>query len=369
MTLYKNQMEKFLDKNDQIPDKVNQRISETYDMLLADAKKQGKHGKHGYRKNSYAAAVAAIICCLAIPGVVYAAANSDFFQEMFGNTMRESVPSETREIDNGKGGKTPVTFPAHEYVSVDPEEAEELTGGSAMSEPVERQLGEHTLRIENLIYDKNSAFMSFTLEREGGVTMLVGDETTNEAKGAYFNDDDLWAFNLETTKGTPYARNIYIDTKKSTEDKFYCYAYMISFKSLQEDELPVLKIYQYPGPRSELPEDSELDEEITVPLTEKKAIPVQRIDIGENGYIEYSPVSISIDLGAHSLTEEEAANYHLEIKYKDGSSYVIYDAKSHTDNSSYSLGVENMNKTAFNRLVNTENIEEIILNDLVFPVG
>ena len=206
------QIQEILGREIEISDTVNERINDTYKMLHTASRNQPASARR--RKRSFFAAAAAAIACLIIPTAAYAAANSDFFDAMFGNTTKKSTPAVTKEIDNQKGGTTTVTFPSREYVSVDPEKARELVGGGAMDSPLEKQLGEHILRIENLIYDKNSAFMYFTLEREGGVTMLIGNEETNRSKGAYFNEDDLWMFNIETTEGTLYGSNIYIDTEK-----------------------------------------------------------------------------------------------------------------------------------------------------------
>ena len=58
---------------------------------------------------------------------------------------------------------------------------------------------------------------------------------------------------------------------------------------------------------------------------------------------------------------------HLEIKYKDGSSYVIHDDIENINNSGYVLGTDEGYKTAFNRLVDTNQIAEIIVNDVSFP--
>ncbi len=371
MTLSEKQIEEILGQDIQISDTVNKRINDTYKMLETAQKKQRGARLTGRRKRSYiAAAVAA--CCLIIPTAVYAAANSDFFDAMFGNTTKKSTQAVTKEFDNQKGGTTPVTLPSHEYVSVDPETAKELVGDGAMSEPVEKQLGDHTLRIENMVYDKNSAFIYFTLEREGGVTMLVGNEDTNESKGAYLADDALWIFTFETTEGTGYGEHIYVDTEKSTKDKFYCSAYLLSFEELKEGEYPALKIYKYPSPRAELPDDYEAEEE-TVSLTKGGAVPMKKIDMGDKGCFEYSPVSMAIDMSKGTgLSETEASDVdnlnHLEIKYKDGTSYVVFDTEDLVDNSSYTLGVGNLYKTTYNRLVDINEIKEFVVNDMTFPV-
>lgn len=372
MILSEKQMKEILGQDIQISDTVNKKINDTYKMLDTAQKNQSSSKLARQGKRLYIVAAAAVACCLIIPTAVYAAVNSDFFDTMFGNTTKKSTSAITKEFDNQKGGTSSITLPSHEYVSVDPETAKQLVGDGAMSEPVEKQLGEHTLRIENMVYDKNSAFIYFTLEREGGVTMLVGNEDTNESKGAYFADDTLWVFTFETTEGTMYGNYINIDTEKSTKDKLYCSAYLISFEELKEGELPVLKIYKYPYPRAELPDDYEVKEEI-VSLTEGGAVPMQTIDMGEKGRIEYSPLSMAIGMSKDTgLSEAEAADIynlkHLEIKYKDGTSYIIFDVESFVDNSSYALGTESLHKIAYNRLVDVNEIKEFVVNDKTLPV-
>ena len=71
-----------------------------------------------------------------------------------------------------------------------------------------------------------------------------------------------------------------------------------------------------------------------------------------------------------SLTEEEAQDPYylkkLEILYKDGSRYVISDQKENVENSGYTLGSETFYKVLFNRLVNINEIQEIIVNNVHF---
>lgn len=381
MTLSEKQLEEILERDIQISDVVNDRINDTYKMLETAQMNAPKHTGRKKKRHSYVAAAIAITACLIVPGAVYAAANSDFLEGMFGNATKKSTPAVTKDIDNGKGGTVSVTIPSHEYVSVDPEKAKDLVGEGSMSKPVEKKLGEHTLRIENFIYDSNSAFMYFTLERKGGVTMLQGNGDTNSAKGAFFSEDELYRFSVETTKNHFAAEKIYIDTEKSTEDKLYCYSYMIwadktgeSNAGLVEKEYPVLEIMEYPCPVAELKEedyDKIKTEKIT--LTEKEPLAVQKVDLKEKGYFEYSPVSISVDLsrgtGISKGEAEDPVNLtHLEIKYKDGSSYIISDAEKNIENSGYVCGVGTMYKTAYDRIVDINEIKEIILNDITIPV-
>ena len=76
------------------------------------------------------------------------------------------------------------------------------------------------------------------------------------------------------------------------------------------------------------------------------------------------------------LSEDEAQDpyymKHMEIKYKDGSSYVVSDSEELIENSGYVLGLTGgvgaWYKTVFNRLVDTDEIAEIIVNDVSFQV-
>lgn len=379
MRYSEKEMQEILSQDIQISDTVNSSIHDTYKMLKT-GQKQGK--KHPRRKFSYMAAAIAAACCLAIPGAVYAASNLDFFDGLLGNSTKKSTPAITKEVDNQKGGTTSVTFPSHEYVPVDEEKAQELIGKGELDAPIEKQLGEHTLRVENMVYDQNSALIYFTLERKGGVTMLVGDADTNAAKGAYFSGTTKHQFGFYTTDEEIFGgNNIYVDLEKSTPEKMYCSCYIIWSESLPDGVFPVLSIMEYPCPIMEMADASFEEWEAhsadtkceDIILTKQAPIPVQKLNLGENGRLEYSPISISVDLSRGlGLSEDEASDpcylWHLEIRYKDGSNYIVSDAEAHIENSSYVLGTGNWYKTTFNRLVDVDEIKEIVVNDVAFPV-
>lgn len=273
-----------------------------------------------------------------------------------------------------------------------------LPGGGAISEPIEKKLGDHTLRIENMVYDQNGAAIYFTLERPGGVTMLAGNEETNAGKGAYFTQDRTYGFSFNTTSDIFAGYNIYIDTQKSTSDKMYCTAYMLWSESLPEEGVvPQLCIQKYPYSIKErddkviafntgeagdemLEELEEFDKQTEteeIALTDQKPITVKSIDMGNGGCVAYSPISIGIDMSkGFGLTTDEAYDpvnlTHLEIKYKDGSSYVVSDSADNIENNGYVLGGVGDPQTwmefAFNRIVDVNEIQEIIVNDVTIPV-
>lgn len=399
MGFSEKEMKEILGQDIQISDTVNDRLKDTYKILKTQQKQKRKKPR---RRFSYAAAAIAVAGCLAIPGAAYAASNLDFFEAMFGNKTKKSTPVIETEQDTGKTNEdgTPkmahITLPSHEFVSVDPQKAQDLTGGGCMSEPVEKQLGDHTLCIENMVYDQNGAVIYFTLERPGGVTMLVGNDDTNVRKGAYFSQDRTYGFSFNTTDDIFAGYNIYVDTEKSTKDKMYCTAYMLWSESLpKEGVFPQLCIQKYPYSVKErddkviayntgeagdetLEELNEFERQTKteeIALTDQNPIPVKTIDMGKDGCVAYSPISIGVDLSAgFGLTKEEAYDpfnlTYLEIKYKDGSSYVVSDYANNIENSGYVLGgvSEVWYETAFNRIVDVNEIQEIIVNDVTFPV-
>lgn len=320
---------------------------------------------------------------------------NNFFDAMFGNSTKKSTPVIETEVDTGKTNEdgTPkmadVTIPSREFVSVDPQQAQDLTGGGCISEPIVKKLGDHTLTVENMVYDKNGAVITFTLERSGGVTMLIGDADTNVRKGAYFAEDRNYGFSIGTTGDIFGGSNIYVDTEKSTADKMCCTVYLLWSNQLPDGVFPMLSIAKYPGSLKEVSvkKDEWTEEEWSqkmeefyakteveeIVLTDQPAIPVQKLE----GYITYSPISLGVDL-SKGLGLSEADAYdpvnlsHLEIRFQDGSSYVISDAENHIENSGYVLGgvgdPQTWYMTAFNRIVDINEIQEIVVNDETFPV-
>lgn len=357
-------MREILGQDIKVSDVVEARIQETYKQL---GRKKVDHKK---RFRNMAAAIAVV--CLAVPGVVYASSKTEFFKAMFGNDARESNDVIRREIDDGKGGKVAVTLPSREYVPVDEEKAETVLGKYVMDEPLVKKIGSHMLTVESFTYDRNGAMMYFTLEREGGVTALAGDKETNLTKGAYFTDDTDFYFICETTNGVFGGENTYVDMKKSTDDKLYCYSYILWNETLKDGDVPQLLIETYPCTRKELTEKTKTETE-KIDLTGKEPVPMQKVDMGEKGYVEYSPITLSVDMAkGMGLSKEEAEDPYymesMEITYKDGSAYVICDKEGNTENSSYQLGSGTYYKTVFNRLVDVDEIAKITVNGVEFAV-
>lgn len=375
-------MRETLSQDIQVSNLVNQRLRDTYKIIEngQERSEEGSGRKKGYRKNLRVAAAAAAIICCGVPSMVYASVKTGFFDGMFGNSTKKSTGVIHREIDDGKDGTVAVEIPSKEFVPVDEAKAEALIGQWVTEEPIVKKIGEHTLTIESFAYDKNGAWMYFTLEREGGVTALRGDMDTNLTKGAEFTDDADFYFQVNCGDEISGYENIYIDTEKSTEDRLYCSSYILWSQGLNEGDIPRLEIEAYPCTRGELfaMDDAKYAETLakarteSIVLSDKGQIPVETIDLGENGYLEYSPVSVSVDMSkGMGLTAEEAQDpyylKHLEIRYKDGGSYVISDEEECIENNGYVLGTDVWYKAAFNRIVDTGEVVEIIVNDVSFP--
>lgn len=378
MQRFENKAKETLKRDIHISNVVDKRLQETYQMLgLSPAAYKRKNRT---KRLSAAAAAAVILCCI-VPGAAIASGKLDFFEGFFGNTNRRSTGVIEKEMDTGKGSTITVTIPSKEYVPVDEEKAWEMIGSQVMDEPIEKEIGGHKLRIENFAYDKNGALAYFTLEKAGGITALKGDDMTNLEKGATFfteeSDFNICFWGSEQVDGH---ENIYIDTENSTSEKMYCYAYILWGESLKEGDIPQLEMMQYPCTFSELYAMDDEEREAAykdvkterVKLTDKGQIPVRSIDMGEEGYLEYSPVSMNIDMTKGlGFSEEEAADpgniSYLEIKYKDGTNYVITDREKETENSGYVIGTDTGEyKVMFNRLVDVNEVEEIVVNDVSF---
>lgn len=339
-----------------------------------------KHKKHIRR---LVAAIAVV--CIVVPATVYAAANhSDFFDNMFGNSTKKNIDNYDVAVDDGKGGKVIVEMPAREYEAVDAEKAEELIGDKVFDGPIVKQLGDHTLTIESVVYSKYGAQISFTLEREGGVTMFAGDDFSNQAKGAWFTEESQYSFYTMGTDGTYGGDMVYIDIEKSTPEKLYCYDYVV-LEGLPEDAGLALDITHYPAPmreRDNLTDEEEVEfykktEEETLVLSEQGQVPMFAYTSETGGYLEVSAISFCVYMSKGlGLSEGEASDpYHLnriEIRYKDGSNYMVWDKEANIDNTGYLCGMLEPSGSigiAFNRLVDTDAIDCILVNDVEYHLA
>ena len=368
-------MKDLFGKKVEISNEVEERLESTYEILRSrsksETKKQSKFPK---------VTVAAITAVLMISTGVYASIRSDFFEGMFGNTTKTSTPAQPVSIDDGKGGTVDVVIPSKEFVDVDEERAQELLGNYVLEEPIVKEIGSHTLTVENFLYNELGGLMYFTLERAGGVTALAGSEDTNLEKGANFTEDADFYFNVEIGEQIVGHENIYVDMQQSTAEKMYCYSYFLWSEEIDVQQKPYLFIRKYPCTKGEIDrmdaeEYSQMCENVVeekVNLTEQDAVPTKTLDLGEKGTLRISAFALAFDipkmLGLSNLDIDPWNVKHVEIQYKNGESYVVEDKNENINNTGYVIGCDPYYKVAFNRLVDVENVKAVVINDITIPV-
>ena len=368
-------MKDLFGKKVEISNEVEERLESTYEILRSRSKSETKK-QYKFPKVT----VAAVTAVLMISTGVYASIRSDFFEGMFGNTTKTSTPAQPVSIDDGKGGTVDVVIPSKEFVDVDEERAQELLGDYVLEEPIVKELGEHTLTVENFLYNELGGLMYFTLEREGGVTALAGNEDTNLDKGANFTEEADFYFIIEIGEQIVGPENIYVDMQQSTAEKMYCYSYFLWSEEIDVQQKPYLFIQKYPCTRGEIDrmdaeEYSQMCEnavEEKVNLTEQDAVPTKTLDLGEKGTLRISAFALAFDipkmLGLSNLDIDTWNVKHVEIQYKNGESYVVEDKNENINNTGYVLGCDPYYKVAFNRLVDVENIKAVVINEITIPV-
>lgn len=382
MKYTENKMKQILEQEIEIPKKVDERLQDTYSRIRTQNKTRTTHAKKSWRKITAAAAVAALT--LTVTGGTAAAAylseHTDFFQGMFGNTTKSSQEHTQVLADPDKDDGMMADLPGKEYVPVDEEKADALIGGNVTEVNITKEIGGHTLTIENIVTDGNGMLMSMTLEKPGGVTALYADDETNRTKGAYFSPESNFSFFIEDQNGIPSGEFMYVDTEKSTPDKYYIYDYMIWGSTESTPIQPRLHIYTYPVTLGELQEINETDTEkrdqieVTedyVDLPQCENVPMQSLNQDDTWICSYSPISMSINMSAQAPEEEAQDPYcikYIELKYKDGTNYTIFK-QDELDNTGYICGVDNEFRLTYNRIVNPDDISQIIINDNVYDIN
>lgn len=382
MKYTENEMKQILEQEIEIPKKVDERLQDTYSRIRTQNKTRTTHAKKSWRKITAAAAVAALT--LTVTGGTAAAAylseHTDFFQGMFGNTTKSSQEHTQVLADPDKDDGMMADLPGKEYVPVDEEKADALIGGNVTEVNITKEIGGHTLTIENIVTDGNGMLMSMTLEKPGGVTALYADDETNRTKGAYFSPESNFSFFIEDQNGIPSGEFMYVDTEKSTPDKYYIYDYMIWGSTESIPIQPRLHIYTYPVTLGELQEINETDTEkrnqieVTedyVDLPQCENVPMQSLNQDDTWICSYSPISMSINMSAQAPEEEAQDPYcikYIELKYKDGTNYTIFK-QDELDNTGYICGVDNEFRLTYNRIVNPDDISQIIINDNVYDIN
>ncbi len=320
--------------------------------------------------SGWAKGAAVFFLAVLTPAIISVAAKGEFWGRIWGTLGRENIePHDEILYEEKKGTICTVTYPKREFTDEGLDQAEALLGDAISLTPLSRQIGDTTLTVLAAVYDGNAAVVEFTLKGEG-VRGLVFDRLSNESKGAWFGEDAPFSLSFAGC-----SENIYVDMEKSTEEMVYCYTYLSA--SLPKQEAPGLTL--------EICRNTDNETEGTV-KTDSLFIPVreelEKMEYvnAREGSVHISPISMDVDCNVGlGLTPEESYDpwniYYAAIRYRDGTVYVVYEhgmdgihpCEADVDNTGYVCGtLENHLVFVFNRLVDMENVECILVNEEVY---
>lgn len=287
-----------------------------------------------------------------------------------------------------------VTLPSKEYAPVDENVADKYIGKNTAFEPIVADLGNgHTLTVNDITYNRYGGSMTYTIEREGGVTMLLYDEDYNQDKGFGINEEALCYYQLGAGTDNSVDEKHYINFETSTKEKLDCYDYFIFRKPLEQGEKLTLEIEQISAFTPEEMKKISYAEYIEKYENRSKSYPIpENIKMSDsesvytsekNGKLVLTPITLYLDmakgLGMSGINGYDSYNIgKIEIKYKDGSSYIVEDRAKNIDNTGVSLGGVGMNITTddwitgsyygitFNRIIDLDAVDCILVNDIEY---
>lgn len=351
-------------------------------------------GKESMMKNEYkakisklgvkvAAAAAAVV--VASPFVVNAAMGGELFNRLWGNEGKKNVESHNEVViedgkydDKGNPVSYEVTFPKIEYVAQDPEVAERLLAGKYTTEPVSTTIGDTTVTVETVVRDGMGIVAAYTVERAKGVNCYVYSQEENEAKGAFFNEDQNIMFGFQEGHG-----KIWVDLEKSTDTKLYCYEYMTDSYTIFGAEFakPItdhitLYCVEFTDTRTNIEktltekgDTSYIKEEksIVIPVADK--LDSKTFKSADGATVKISPIAMQWDsTGGKSPKGDDIDSVNkFTITYKDGTEYLVYDDDK-VASYGYISGTYNGFIVLFNRLVDTDNIAKITINNVDYKL-
>ena len=329
-------------------------------------------------------AVAAAAIIMASPFVVNAATGGELFNRLWGNEGKKNVPShqvtvvESGKIDD-KGNPVTQTYtmPKIEYVAQDPEVAARLLAGKYTTTPVSTTIGDTTITVETVVRDGMGYVAAYTVERAAGVNCFNYSQFDNEAKGAWFNEDQNIMFGFNEGVG-----KIWVDLARSTDTKLYCYEYMCDNYAIYGPDVqsPItdhitLTCQEYTDTRANIEKKNNEkgdtsyikdSKTVTIPVADK--LSSKEFKSADNGTIKISPIAMQWDSTGGKAPKGEALDSvkTLKITYKDGTEYLVFN--DNTASYGYICGNETGFIALFNRLVDTDNVSKITINDSDFTL-
>ncbi len=164
----------------------------------------------------------------------------------------------------------------------------------------------------------------------------------------------------------PIYGSIYVDPQLSTADTLYCYEYLLFPDGVPENTELKLEVGWNDGAMREMVDAAETE---TVDLTAIPVVPSTTLKAQNGTEASLSPLGLTFDIADVFGIDEENAELGLvssiEVRYTDGSSYVVLDGGQNLENIMYMLGSGTKCGMAFNRLVDPGTVAsvEVTLHD------
>lgn len=359
--------EEILGRDIIVSDVVNRKLNETYNTIKYIEKQNNKKNSHlkfwGGLKIAVTAAVFGVVILV---GAGTVAASNDVWrsavEKIFGNSTKKSTKAENTKNES---------IPEITYINADKKLAEKYLAGYIQTEKIEKNIGDYKLTLESYVTDGNIVDASMILESKKELSgIMKGNDKENADKGMSYAQNTPFTFEINGNKGK-VSEKMYIDTKRSTNHKYYITYYGIFEKA---QETLSLKICKYKDGWNSTDNADIVEDTVKLPL--RKIVP--HSSIVENGrtIVEYSPISIKYNVNdsVNKNTDVEVDATDMTIVYKDGSKYQVFDRYKDIWNTSYSFGwydkkqdIE-INCEGFNRIADVDNIKKIIINGKTYDV-
>lgn len=349
----------------QTPSSFEGRVQDTL-RGLEETPMRENHTKK-LRPAARTALIAAVVAVLLMGTALAIAAHNDFFHRAYGTGIAGQDAYSVPKTDEAGNIISYEEYPAVERVEADPDTAEALIGeyvASAIDSSVE--LCGYTFTIRDYVIDENGI---------GAITVDVDnpDGLNIKQDGNYYADEgefppfnmNLWAGNFpldsmelrttETATDTHAQYVVYVAGDPTGSDAWY-FRFMVWNGTFDEE-----MTRQYGSTGQVFPNYD--DAVLSVPKSEP--VPAVRFAGGEVT-AELSPVGVTLRVGGGASGEPEVFSCRrLVIEYADGSEYTVESEDVY--NKAVSMNMGEVIWTAFNRLVEPENVTGIRVAGYHYP--
>jgi len=389
-------MYKTLQSDLDIPETVDKRIENTLNDIKANAGKEKpvittQKPTRVVRKVLLIAAVVATLSASVAVAAYIMGEDSRFYQAFFGNTI---MGSQEAVVGYNEDGNIDLYIPQNERVEVDEELAEELVG-KYLTNGGTFELNSYTgvvttVTIENLLIDFHTGafFFSMCMERESGG--FPEFDLSGEWDSVWFKSDGGLVFSGEGW----IPGEMYYDRVNSTENKIYLNCVGVnemidimdesemSFGFTEYVDIDMLNPEDLAKAKGIWEEDNIAIFELThISFPRTESLPANEIIINDKPAVIFSAVGIRIyydafEFPAGYCNDDPGSIRYVALEYADGSRYVVADLNANIYNANYACGnnpeLTKDGRTSltfcFNRVIETEAIVKVIINDTVLNV-